>query len=328
MKCLNLHAIGDLRWEDKPMPVVGDDEVLVKVKCCGVCGSDIGRVYRHGTYHFPTVIGHEFSGEVVEDPHGEWLGKRVAVFPLLPCFECDMCKEGRYAQCHDYDYYGSRRDGGFGEYLAVKTWNLIELPSNVSFEEGAMCEPTAVALHAVKKLGDMTGKTILITGAGPIGIIAGFWAKKFGAETVCFTDIDEQKIQFAKQFGFRGHNGEAVDVCIEGTGASSAVITALRSVKAFGQVVLMGNPAGAVELGASEYQTVLRKEISLHSTWNSSYSDSANDWREGLAAVGAGELPIGRLITHAVSLKDGIAALEMMRDRKEFYCKVVANIDK
>ena len=93
MYALNLHAVGDLCREKLPMPFCEADEVLVRVAYCGICGSDIPRVYSKGTYHFPTVIGHEFSGVVEYDPKGEFQGKRVAVFPLLPCFECDSCKE-------------------------------------------------------------------------------------------------------------------------------------------------------------------------------------------------------------------------------------------
>ncbi len=327
MKCLNLHAVGDICLDEKEIPELLCDEVLVKVKCCGVCGSDIGRVYSHGTYHFPTVIGHEFSGEVVEDKSGEYTGKRVTVFPLLPCFSCDMCKSENYAQCRSYDYYGSRRDGGFSEYIAVKKWNLTELPDHVSFEEGAMCEPTSVALHAVKKLGDLTGKTVLITGAGPIGIISGFWARKFGADKIYYIDIDTQKIEFAEKFGFEEHDGREVDVCIEGTGAASAVAMAIASVKAFGKIVLMGNPGGDVSLSAKDYQNILRKELSLLGTWNSARGDTVNDWREALSAMDCGDLPIRELITHRVSLENCISALEMMHEHREFYCKVVAEIE-
>ena len=194
MKCANLHAIGDLRYEEIPVPACGDDEVLVAVKSCGVCGSDIPRVYTKGTYSFPTVIGHEFSGKVVYDPENAYVGKKVAVFPLLPCFRCDSCAAGSYATCRDYDYYGSRRNGGMSEYIAVKRWNLLSVPDNVSYEEAAMCEPVSVARHAVCKLNVKPGDRLLITGAGPIGILAGQWAKKYGAEKVYYIDIDPRKM--------------------------------------------------------------------------------------------------------------------------------------
>ncbi len=328
MKCLNLHAVGDLRLDEKEIPQCGKDEVLVKIESCGICGSDIGRVFKSGTYHFPTVIGHEFSGLVVGDESGEWLNKRVAVFPLLPCFTCDMCVEGRYAQCRDYDYYGSRRDGGFAEYLAVKKWNLIELPEGVSFEEGAMCEPTSVGLHAVKKLGDIQGQSLLVTGAGPIGIIVGLWAKKYGVKDVYFIDIDERKLDFAEKFGFMRYDGQEVQCCVEGTGASSAITTAITALQAFGKMVLMGNPGGDVQLTAKNYQNILRKELTVLGTWNSQYSDTVNDWKDALKAVSEGNFPIARLITHRPTLDECLDTFDMIKERQEFYCKVVAHVDE
>ncbi len=327
MKCLNLYGIGDLRLDEKEIPQCGKDEVLVKIKSCGICGSDIGRVFKSGTYHFPTVIGHEFSGLVVADESGEWLNKCVAVFPLLPCFQCDMCASGFYAQCRNYDYYGSRRDGGFAEYLAVKKWNLIELPDGVSFEEGAMCEPTAVAFHAVKKLGVLKEKSLLVTGAGPIGIIVGLWAKKFGAKEVYFIDIDERKLDFVEEFGFERYAGQEVQCCVEGTGASSAIETAITALQAFGKMVLMGNPGGDIQLTSKHYQNILRKELTLLGTWNSQYSKDANDWKESLKAVSEGDFPIAKLITHRPTLDECLDVFHMIKDKKEFYCKVVANID-
>ena len=120
MKALNLHGIGDLRYEDAPMPMAGKDEALLKVRAVGICGSDVPRVFVKGTYNFPTIIGHEFAGEVVEADDKTLVGRGFAVFPLIPCGKCDACKDEAYAQCADYDYYGSRRNGAMAEYLAVK----------------------------------------------------------------------------------------------------------------------------------------------------------------------------------------------------------------
>ncbi len=329
MKALNLRAIGDLRLEELPVPKLEKDEVLVRIACCGVCGSDIPRVFTKGTYHFPTVIGHEFSGTVELDPEGELTGKRVAVFPLLPCFECESCKAENYALCSDYDYYGSRRDGGMAEYLAVKRFNILELPDCVSLEAGAMCEPSAVARHAVKKLGDLGGKSLLISGAGPIGLIAAMWARNSGAEKVYFFDIDERKIEAAKTFGFSEYkDGVAVDLCIEGTGASAALARCLGALKPFGQIVLMGNPSGKIELTQNEYWHILRKELRLLGTWNSSFGEKQNDWRDAIKGMSEGVISPELLITHRVKLENYMSAFEMMRDRREFYQKVMLEVEE
>ena len=324
MKVANLYAVNDLRYEEMPIPECLDDEVLVQIKSCGICGSDIPRVFIKGTYHFPTVIGHEFSGIVVEDKTGEFTGKRVAVFPLLPCFKCDSCKNENYAACANYDYYGSRRDGGMAEYIAVKRWNLVLLPDNITYDEGAMCEPVSVGRHAVKKLNISKGDNILISGAGPIGIIAGQWAKSEGAKDIYYFDIDERKIEFAKTMGFKEYSdNEKIDCVIEGTGHSGAIEKCLKAVKPFGKVVLMGNPAGEVLLAQNTYWHILRKELTVLGTWNSSYSEKNNDWKASIKAISEGLLDIKPLITHRYPLSECNKAFNMMRERKEFYNKVM-----
>ncbi len=326
MKALNLYGINDLRLDNLPMPELGEDEVLVKVKYCGICGSDIPRVFTKGTYHFPTVIGHEFSGVVEDDPKGELTGKKVAVFPLLPCFECESCQKGNYASCKDYDYYGSRRDGGMAEYIAVKRWNLLLLDDNMSLAEAAMCEPVSVARHASMKLGDIKGAKVLISGAGPIGIIAAEWCMSYGAEAVYFIDIDERKLDFAKTMGFYKYDGEEIDAAIEGTGASGAFASCLKALKADGKITLMGNPSKEVTLSQDEYWYILRKELHLFGTWNSSYNDRVNDWKESIKAISEGKIKLEALITHKFKMEEYKEAFDLMYERKEFYNKVMFEI--
>lgn len=184
MKAANLHAPGDIRCEEVPVPEPGPGEVLIKVKACGVCGSDIPRVMQTGTYRFPTIPGHEFSGEVVGGgPGTETItpGQRVTVVPLIPCRKCSYCANGKYHLCADYDYLGSRRDGAFAEFVKVPAGNLMPLPDGVDFELGALTDPAAIALHAVRKLGLNPGDRVAVFGTGPIGAMALQWAKIVGA---------------------------------------------------------------------------------------------------------------------------------------------------
>lgn len=324
MKCANLHAVNDLRYEITDIPECGEDEVLVKVKRCGICGSDIPRVYTKGTYHFPTIIGHEFSGKVVSDAKNRLTGKKVVIFPLLPCFKCESCKNEKYATCENYDYYGSRRDGGMSEYVAVKRWNLLLMPDKLSYEEGAMCEPVSVARHAVRKLELRQGDSLLISGAGPIGIIAGQWAKAFGAEKVYYFDIDPRKLAFAKEMGFLEYTpGVKIDCAIEGTGFSDALSKCLQAIDPSGKMVFMGNPSGEITLSQNAYWHILRKELKIFGTWNSSYNEQENDWKESLKAMSEGIINVKPLITNKFPLSECNAAFEMMRDRKEFFNKVM-----
>ncbi|MBO5008609.1 MAG: galactitol-1-phosphate 5-dehydrogenase [Clostridia bacterium] len=329
MKVANLHEIGNLQYEEKPMPVVKDDEVLVKIKCCGVCGSDIPRVFTKGTYHFPTVIGHEFSGIVVKDKKEELTGKRVAVFPLLPCFECEPCKFQNYAACNNYDYYGSRRDGGMAEYIAVKRWNLVELPENVSFLEGAMCEPISVARHAALKLNIKKGDNVLISGAGPIGILTGRWLKLFGAKDIYFFDIDSRKIDFIKENSFKAYSENMkYDCVIEGTGHSKAIEQCLDAVKPYGKIVFLGNPSGDIMLSQNSYWHILRKELTVLGSWNSSYNEVQNDWKESLLALSEGYIKAKDLVTHKFPLSEVCRAFCMMNNRNDFYNKVMICTDE
>ncbi len=323
MKALNLHAINDLRLDELPIPECRDDEVLVKIKYCGICGSDIPRVFDKGTYHFPTVIGHEFSGIVEYDPHKELEGKHVTVFPLLPCFECDSCKEQEYASCKQYDYYGSRRNGGMAEYLAVKRFNIVVLPDNVELDVGAMCEPISVAHHAVERLGDIKDKNVLISGAGPIGLTAGKWCMSRGAKAVYFFDIDSKKMDFAKSIGFFEYDQEEIGAAIEGTGFSQPLARCLSALTAGGKIVLMGNPSRPIELTQNEYWYILRKELTLLGMWNSQYGDIKNDWRASVAALANREIDVSNLITHKFKLEEYKEAFSLMRERKEFFNKVM-----
>lgn len=327
MMAANLHAVGDLRYEAVPMPVCGADEVLISVKFCGICGSDIPRVLSKGTYHFPTIPGHEFSGVVAYDPQNELNGKRVAVYPLIPCRKCDMCQKEHYELCHDYDYYGSRRDGGYAEYLAVKRWNLVPLPNEVSFEEGAMCEPVSVAHHAVSRLHLKAGDTALISGAGPIGLLAAQWMKAYGATKVYLFDIVPEKIEFAKKMGFDEYkDGITVDAALEGTGYADALSRCLEAVKHHGNMVLMGNPARSVELSQQAYWCILRKELNVTGTWNSSFGTQANDWKASVDAMASKNIQAKPLISHIYPLSRCNEAFEMIASRREFCNRVMFRI--
>jgi len=343
MKACVLHGIGDIRYQEVPDPVAGEGEVLIKVRASGVCGSDIPRVFAKGTYRFPTIPGHEFAGEVTsvgEGVDGSLIGGAFAVFPMIPCRRCALCLVGDYAKCRDYDYYGSRRDGAFAGMIAVKAWNLVPVPEGLSYEEAAMAEPAAVAIHALRNGGVEAGDSVAIFGAGPIGLMLAEWAKAWGAGKVMLVDVDGSKVAFAKGLGFEraydGSGGDAVswvlsetegmgaDLCIEGSGASAALEQCLGSARPSGRVVAMGNPIGEMRLSQKGYWDLLRKELKVSGTWNSGYSDfPRNDWRLSLEYMRSGRLDVRRFITHRADLSEAVGVLGMMRDKKAFFNKVM-----
>jgi len=345
MNALVLHAVGDLRLERIPRPEPGPGEVLVRVGFCGVCGSDIPRVFVKGTYSFPTVCGHEFAGtvEVAADDVRDFVpGDRVVVFPLLWCGKCAACELGRYVQCADYDYYGSRRDGGFAEYVAVPTSNLVRVPSGVSMEAASMTEPAAVALHALKRAGgQFVGQTVAIFGAGPIGLITAQWARTMCAARVILFDLVPEKLAMANRLGFdstwdartvdpvekirelTGSHG--AEVCIEGAGVPVTMTQAIAAARIDGRVVLLGNPSADVTLPASLISQAMRRELDILGVWNSVFSAAGNndDWRAVLDAVASGRIDLDCLVTHRVPLERASDALVMIRDQREFLAKVL-----
>lgn len=324
MKAVVLTETNKLVVEERPMPTREADEVILRVRAAGICGSDVPRVFAGKVYHFPLVLGHEFAGEVVDAEDPALIGTHAAVFPLLPCRKCAMCAEEEYPLCADYDYYGSRRDGAMEEYLAVKIWNLIPAPEGLSFEEAAMCEPAAVARHAVMRANLKGGERVLVFGAGPIGLMLGQWAMSMGAASVAYADIDERKLAFAEQMGFtRQAEGVRYDVVIEGAGAPSALQGAIAAAEPFGRLVLMGNAARDMDIPQPVYQQILRKQLTLSGTWNSSYNSRINDWKAALEAMASGALNAKALITHTYPLEETRAAFDLMGDRKEFFNKVM-----
>ena len=321
MKACVLHAVDDLRYEEVPDPVRNQGEVLIKIKASGICGSDLPRVLEKGTYHFPTIPGHEFSGEIVEADDKSIIGKKCTVFPLLPCRKCISCETGCYAQCSDYDYFGSRCDGGFAEFISVPSWNVVIAPDDLDYDVIAMTEPCAVALHSLEQANLRASDDICIFGAGPIGIMIGKWALLKGASKVSLIDIDKLKIEYAKAQGFDTALSGHYDIVIEGAGASASFENAMKAAKTFGTVVLMGNPAGEMKLSQKGYWEILRKELTLKGTWNSNYTTTRNDWETALSLMK--KLDISGLISHKFEFSHCNAAFDMMNKRMEFFNKVM-----
>jgi len=342
VKACVLHAVGDLRVEDVPTPMPREGEVLIRVGACGVCGSDIPRVFTKGTYRFPTIPGHEFAGTITAvggsvDP--AMVGRRAAVFPLVPCFRCAPCEVGAFAQCEQYDYLGSRSDGAFAEYVRVPAWNLVLLPMEVSLEAAAMVEPAAVAAHALRRGKLELGDQVLIFGAGPIGLLVAAWAKVLGAAKILLIDVDVEKLRFARKLGYdhlydaaqgdvpgwvKRKTTHGPDLVIEASGSSIAYGQAMQCARTFGRVVLLGNPAGDMTLSQEAYWAILRKELQVLGTWNSAYANiPRNEWEMTVNYMATGKLEVEQLITHRIGLDEMNAHLAMMRDRSAFSNKIL-----
>lgn len=359
MKAYVLHKINDLHFEEVVRPVPQAHSVLVRVEAVGICGSDIPRIFYNGAHRMPLIPGHEFAGTVVElgaEADRYWQDKRVGIFPLIPCMSCPQCLKKKYEMCKKYDYLGSRSDGGFAEYVAVPEWNLLELPEQVTFEQAAMLEPASVAMHAIRSIaavsetGDSdenvgigTDKAVAICGLGTIGLLTAMHLKGMGVERVYVLGNKDAQRQMAARIGIEETyfcdtrkedakrwimdktDGAGVDVFFECIGKKEIVELGLEAATAGGRVMLVGNPASDMALQRDVYWQILRKQLTLKGTWNSSFGHAEeDDWNLVLQAIAAGKIHPEELITHRFGLQELYKGMEIMRDKSEDYVKIMA----
>jgi len=332
-----LHAPGDLRYEAVPVPSIGPGEVLIKVAACGICASDVPRVRTVGMYTMPMIPGHEFAGEIVErgdDAPGPATGDPVAVFPLIPCRRCRYCEQGAYEVCNAYDYLGSRSDGAYAEFVKAPAWNTIAVPDGVRLQHAALTELAAVALHAVRRADIAEGDTVAVLGAGPIGLLAAQWARARGAGQVLVVDIVPEKLDMAAGLGFErcvnartadpvaavldATDDMGADLVIEAAGVPETVRQSVQMAGTLGHVVIMGNPSADVELPKELVSSILRKQLTIKGTWNSTFApDPPSDWHTALEGMRDGAIDVGSLITHRFPLARVHDAFDMLAARRE-----------
>ena len=345
MKAYVLEGPGRLCFKDVPVPEPRPDEVLIKVMAAGICGSDIPRICRTGAHRHPLIPGHEFAG-IVERTGSEvsehWIGKRVGVFPLKPCFSCSCCREGQYELCREYDYLGSRCDGGFGEYTAVPEWNLIELPDMVSFEQAAMLEPMAVAVHNIRRIGLKKEETALILGLGTIGLCHLLFLMEAGQEQILAVGNRALQKRLAKEAGLPEEaymdskqrdiiswvmeqtGGAGADASFECVGRPQTAVAAVDSLGAGGRAALVGNPSSDILFPAEVYGQLLRKQLTVKGSWNSSFCHHReDDWHYVLERVSQNRVAPQRLITHRLPFEELEKGICIMRDKTEEYVKIM-----
>ena len=349
MKAAVLYAPADLRIEDVNIPQLSTaDEVLINVKAAGICGSDIDRIMHTGTYSFPTIPGHEFCGVVARtgENAGDFKeGDRVVVAPILPCDKCESCVQGNYGQCDNYSYLGSRTDGGMAEYVVAPKRNLVRMPDNMSFDEGASVEPAAVTLHGMRQIRVNAGDSVAVLGCGTIGLFAIQFAKIMGATRIIAADIDETKLKFASKFG-ASHcidagktdtveaikkitGGKGVDIAIETAGSNITQEQSIRVTKKKGRVLLLGTAHKDVILPPATFELIIRYELTIIGAWNSySAPFPGIEWQAVMDYVESGRLDIMSCITNRISLEELPETIVAMDKRSFFFNKVIINMDQ
>ncbi len=316
-----LYAPYDIRLEERPMPTVGPSDVLVEVKAIGVCGSDV-HYYEHGrigTYvvRQPLVLGHETAGVIVAvgaDVPQSRVGERVAIEPGIPDGTCEQCRAGRYNLCPNVRFFGTPPiDGSFANYVTVPTHFAYALPDTMSNEEGAMIEPLSVGLWACRKARLRGGESVLITGAGPIGLLAMKVAFALGVANVIITDVFPQRLAKAQQLGATqtinvaeqplAQAGIQADVLLECSGQQQALSEGIRSLRPAGTAVVVGMNSGE-ELRVP-MSFIQNREITVTGTFR-----YANTYADAIALVASGRIDVRSLITGRYPLEAAEQALQ------------------
>ena len=288
MKAAVLYGNGDLRYTEWETPSVRPGTVKVRIRATGICGSDVPRVLHNGAHFYPIVLGHEFSGDVVEAGEGvENLrpGDTVSGAPLVPCMKCGDCQRGNYSLCRHYSFIGSREQGSFAEYVVIPAANAIPYDPAIPYEQAAMFEPSTVAVHGLTHMGYRGGETTAILGCGTIGIFTLQWAKIFGASRIAAFDIDDGRLELAKRMGAHavfntlkeGFREEAKEMTggagfanvLETAGNPATMRMAFELAANKANVCFIGTPHTDVSFTPAQWENMNRKEFRLTGSWMS-----------------------------------------------------------
>jgi len=315
-----LHAPGDVRVEERPMPSPGAREVVVEVTAVGVCGSDV-HYYEHGrigdhVVRAPMILGHESAGNVVEvgsEVSRHAVGDRVTLEPGVPCGRCVQCRAGRYNLCPDVVFFATPPvDGAFANFVAIHEDFAFALPDGMSDEVGALMEPLSVGIWACRKAGVSAGDRVLVTGAGPIGLLAAQVALAFGATEVSVSDVNEHRLGVAAATGATRTLGPdddpgEVDALIECSGHPAAVAAGIAAIRPAGVAVIVGmGPSATAEVPLGLIQN---RELWLTGTFR-----YANTYPTAIALAAAGRVDLEAIITGHFGLDDAEAALRAGRE--------------
>lgn len=311
MKAAVLFGKEDIRFEDNwNEPEVKPGHVKIQVKACGICGSDIPRVLGDAAHGFPIILGHEFSGVVAEKGdgvEGVEIGDHVVGVPLIPCNGCSDCEAGNYSLCKNYSFIGSRRDGGFAEYVVVPKDNFIVIDKSISFEEAAMFEPCTVAIHAIKHVGYKPGAKVAFLGSGTVGLFGVQAVKAFGDCEVTVFDCFDEKLDLAKKAGadhvvntmtddFIAASKEITDnrgfdYVFETAGSTVTIKIAFEIAGNKSSVCFIGTPKNELVFSVKEWENINRKEFKATGSWMS-YSKPwpGSEWEDAARLFAEGKI--------------------------------------
>lgn len=332
---------GEIIFEETAVPKVLPHQVKIKIRNIGICGSDI-HVY-HGKHPFtsyPVTQGHEVSGEIVEvgaQVEGLRAGQKVTVEPQVYCGRCYPCRHGKYNLCEELKVMGFQTTGMASEFFVADASKVTPIPDGMSFEEGAMIEPLAVAVHAVKQMGDVTGMNIAVLGAGPIGNLVAQTSKGMGAAKVLITDVSDLRLAKAaecgidvcvntrdKDFGdamLAAFGPDKADVIYDCAGNNTTMGQAIQYARKGSVIVLVAVFAGMAQI---DLAVANDHELDIKSTMMYRH----DDYVDAIALVNGGRVHLRPLISKIFAFRDYLAAYQYIDDNRETTMKVLIDVQE
>lgn len=341
MKAAVIRSVGNIELCEVKEPVIGEGEALIRVEYIGICGTDVHVLKgHHATAVYPLIPGHEFVGKLAEIK-GEGaerfkLGDTVVAQELLTCGSCDACAKGEDNVCKDLKIIGVHANGGFAQYVKVKTRKMYRVPDGVDLQLAALTEPLAVAVHDVRRSGLQVGETALVVGGGPIGMLIAIVARAAGARKVVISEVNDFRRKFAADMGFSVVNpldsdidaqlrklseGRGFDASFEAAGVKSAISTCIEHTKSTGTVVIIAIASEPYPVSTSE---IFAKELTLrgvriHSQYN---------FMGAIDLLGSRMIneDLRKLISKVYPLDDIVAAFDCAAIGKDCF-KVLVKVD-
>ncbi len=340
MKALTLTEYKKFDFAEAPEPEMAPGDVLVRVRACGICGSDVhGMDGSSGRRIPPVIMGHEASGVIEKcgDEVRDWkVGDRVTFDSMLYCGECDFCRAGKTNLCDNRMVLGVscddyRRHGAFAEFVSIPARLLYRIPDEVSFEQAAFVEPVSVALHAVNRVPVAEGDTAVVVGAGMIGLLVLQALRIAGAEELICVDLDERRLELAKELGADDcfspdkcdpvreimtlTDGLGADVAMEVVGITPTIQTAVKCLRLGGSLGAVGNIAASVDF---PLQAIVTREISVFGS-----CAATNEPPEALKRIAEGTMRVDPLISAVAPLEEGAQWFDRLYTGDEDLIKVI-----
>ena len=334
MKAVVIEKPGQVVLKDVEIPVPPKGFARIKVKAAAICATDLEIIDGRIPANYPIIPGHEWSGivdSVGDEADSHWVGKSVVGSNDVICRKCEACLSGNWRYCENFEEIGFRRNGAYAEYVIVPVYGLCEKAANISFEHAALCEPLGVALGTFKKARAKAGETLLIMGAGSIGLSVLAVGKAMGMQKIVVCATKETRLQTAKAMGayatvatseenleevMQKYHPGGTDLVIDATGIEECIQSSLRLAKRGGTVMLAGYGRGKnMSIRMDDIHVKNLKVIGAGNNWNM--------FKKGMSLMEAGLVDLSCFVTNRLPLEEFEKGLEMARKRPEGFIKAV-----